>query len=306
MMTPPVSGLGVLRVKQAEHPPPSRRESFRNRKRSELATDGDSEGCVHESAVVDGECRKRRRIEPLLQGQEITRKNDSSKPEDGWEDKEWYMGPHKVQSSQLFYPFSSEDSDQTFVMLGPKSPTARRLFVNKSLNYFCKQHPIKLPCEKGKEQWAVIPYRAWGEEMRRCFTLYTSRNGKVIVSQENTDKWPLLRKSQDPAEGLSPSVPFAYLLQKCPVEKDVPDEVCPVYGESSSKGEYDEDTWQEIDDEERDTKHGRPFNPAWEEQAVRRVYRLGQQKPVFVYRFISGGTFEEKILRESDLQEPPG
>lgn len=38
------------------------------------------------------------------------------------------------------------------------------------------------------------------------------------------------------------------------------------------------------------------FNPVWEEQAVGRVYRLGQQKPVFVYRFISGGTYEEKIF----------
>lgn len=38
------------------------------------------------------------------------------------------------------------------------------------------------------------------------------------------------------------------------------------------------------------------FNPVWEEQAVGRVYRLGQQKPVFVYRFISGGTYEERIF----------
>ncbi|OJJ87151.1 putative SNF2 family helicase/ATPase [Aspergillus glaucus CBS 516.65] len=271
MMTPPVSGLGALRGKQAEHPLPSRRESFGNRKRNELATDGDSEGRAQESAVVDGEGRKRRRIQPLLQGQEITRKNDSSKFEDGREDKEWYMGPHKVQSSQLFYPFSSEDNDQTFVMLGPKFPTAQRLFVSKSLNYFHKQHPIKLPCEKGKEQWAVIPYRARDEETRRYFTLYTSRNGKVTVSQENADKWSLLRKSQDPAEDLSPSDPFAYLLQKYPVEKDVPDEACPVYGESGSEGEYDEDTWQEIDDEQRDTERGKPtkLSPSEVETAIK-------------------------------------
>ncbi|KAL5342934.1 hypothetical protein BJX70DRAFT_240042 [Aspergillus crustosus] len=37
------------------------------------------------------------------------------------------------------------------------------------------------------------------------------------------------------------------------------------------------------------------FNPVWEEQAVGRAYRLGQQKPVFVYRFVAGGTFEEII-----------
>lgn len=35
------------------------------------------------------------------------------------------------------------------------------------------------------------------------------------------------------------------------------------------------------------------FNPTWEEQAVGRTYRLGQNKPVFVYRFIAGGTFQD-------------
>ncbi|KAK4991592.1 hypothetical protein LTR66_006512 [Elasticomyces elasticus] len=37
------------------------------------------------------------------------------------------------------------------------------------------------------------------------------------------------------------------------------------------------------------------FNPQWEEQAIGRAYRLGQQKPVFVYRFVAGGTFESNI-----------
>ncbi|KAK5711856.1 hypothetical protein LTR15_012200 [Elasticomyces elasticus] len=40
------------------------------------------------------------------------------------------------------------------------------------------------------------------------------------------------------------------------------------------------------------------FNPSWEEQAIGRAYRLGQQKPVFVYRFVAGGTFETNIYNK--------
>jgi len=42
------------------------------------------------------------------------------------------------------------------------------------------------------------------------------------------------------------------------------------------------------------------WNPAAEEQAIDRVHRLGQTKPVFVTHFIIQGSVEEKIL---DLQE---
>ena len=41
------------------------------------------------------------------------------------------------------------------------------------------------------------------------------------------------------------------------------------------------------------------FNPQWEEQAIGRAYRLGQTKPVFVYRLRSGGTFEELIYNKA-------
>jgi superfamily II DNA or RNA helicase len=37
------------------------------------------------------------------------------------------------------------------------------------------------------------------------------------------------------------------------------------------------------------------FNPMWEEQAVGRAYRIGQQKPVYVYKFVSGGTYEDIV-----------
>ncbi|MCB1061969.1 MAG: DEAD/DEAH box helicase [Verrucomicrobiae bacterium] len=38
------------------------------------------------------------------------------------------------------------------------------------------------------------------------------------------------------------------------------------------------------------------WNPALEAQATDRAYRIGQQNPVFVYKLISQGTIEEKIL----------
>ncbi|MCF0190257.1 MAG: DEAD/DEAH box helicase [Marinilabiliaceae bacterium] len=39
------------------------------------------------------------------------------------------------------------------------------------------------------------------------------------------------------------------------------------------------------------------WNPAVEAQAYSRAHRIGQERPVFVYRFISEGTVEEKILQ---------
>jgi SNF2 family DNA or RNA helicase len=42
------------------------------------------------------------------------------------------------------------------------------------------------------------------------------------------------------------------------------------------------------------------WNPAVEAQATDRVHRIGQDKPVFVYKLIAADTLEEKVL---DLQE---
>ena len=42
------------------------------------------------------------------------------------------------------------------------------------------------------------------------------------------------------------------------------------------------------------------WNPAAEEQAIDRTHRIGQDKRVMVYRLVSRGTIEEKVV---DLQE---
>lgn len=45
------------------------------------------------------------------------------------------------------------------------------------------------------------------------------------------------------------------------------------------------------------------FNPMWEQQAVGRAYRIGQKKPVFVYRLAAAGTFEQIIQNQGIFKE---
>ena len=45
------------------------------------------------------------------------------------------------------------------------------------------------------------------------------------------------------------------------------------------------------------------FNPTWEQQAIGRAYRIGQQKIVYVYRLTTGGTFEKAIQNQALFKE---
>ncbi len=49
------------------------------------------------------------------------------------------------------------------------------------------------------------------------------------------------------------------------------------------------------------------WNPAVENQAIDRAYRIGQDKPVFIYKLVCEGTVEERIIalqkRKADLAE---
>ncbi|MFN9518892.1 MAG: helicase-related protein, partial [Bacteroidota bacterium] len=45
------------------------------------------------------------------------------------------------------------------------------------------------------------------------------------------------------------------------------------------------------------------WNPAVEQQAIDRTHRIGQDKTVFIYKFITKDTVEEKILALQDRKK---
>ena len=235
--------------------------------RNESGLEASDNGTVHEDAdsgvinrpkesvVVDETGRKRRRLQLSPQVRETDIKNANPEPA---LDKEWYMGPHKIGVSQLFYPFTSDDDDQSFVLLGGNFPTALRSFVKNSLQYSYRQRPVRLKSKNGKHHWGVFPCKPLNEDSQKYFTLYTKNKGKITVRQEETQRWPELNTTKSSSVvPPSSSDPFAYLIHKYPVEEDNPEKAYPTYGESGSEGEYDEETWEEIDNERQDPEYGK-------------------------------------------------
>ncbi|KAF7165346.1 hypothetical protein CNMCM5623_009551 [Aspergillus felis] len=218
---------------------------------------------AYEHIVVDAEGKKRRRLDlsSLPEPQKNPRVSKSSNIP---QYKDWYIGPDRILPSQLFYPSTSGEEDHSFVILGPPNlPTAQRHFVRKCMNYFFRQQPIKLSSDTESSQMALIPYdhSKVTEHDEKFFTLYTATNGTVSITQEDIKKWPQLEQAGAAGSRLShtlePSDPYSYLLQKYPAGEDNQD-VCPLYGDSGSEGEFDEETWQEIANERDDIAQSKP------------------------------------------------
>ncbi|RHZ44408.1 putative SNF2 family helicase/ATPase [Aspergillus thermomutatus] len=230
---------------------------------------------AYEHVVVDAEGKKRRRLD-LSSLPEPRKTPRVSKPSNISQDKDWYMGPDRILPSQLFYPSTSDEEDHSFVMLSPPNlPTAQRHFVRKCMNYFFRQQPIQLSSDNETSQLALIPYdhSKINEHSEKFFTLYTATNGTVSVTQEDIKKWPQLEQaeaaSSRSSQTLEPSDPYSYLIQKYPAGEDNQD-VCPLYGDSGSEGEFDEETWQEIANERDDVAQSKPakLTPAEVEAVV--------------------------------------
>ncbi|RAH64440.1 putative SNF2 family helicase/ATPase [Aspergillus aculeatinus CBS 121060] len=211
-----------------------------------------------EQLVIDREGRKRRKLDLS----KLEDKADSAidktvdKSADQSSSRQWYMGPDATTPSKLFYPSSPATEDDKFLIFGSQCPPARRTFVNKCLSHFYRQDPVRL----GPTKQAVIPYNPikGGKAGQRFFTLYTSKGGHVAVSKQDFRDWPQLEDSRS-LNGPEPpktSDPYSWLLEKYPAQEDDQD-AFPLYGDSGSEGDYDEETWREIDEESRAPVNGK-------------------------------------------------
>ncbi|PLB43170.1 hypothetical protein P170DRAFT_418954 [Aspergillus steynii IBT 23096] len=213
-----------------------------------------------EHVIIDSSGKKRRRLD-LKSTAEVKNNKETPGVADAQKGKVWYMGPERITHADVFYSPDLDEIDSSFVITGPELPPAQRRFVNKSLSYFYKQQPIKLPTDKsGKDsaQWAVIPYSSKMVHANnpKLFTLYTSKGGDVEVSTEQLSNWPQFntlpsRLLNGSTETVKSHDPYADLLQRYPPQDDDQD-IYPEYGDSGSEGEFDEQTWQEIQDEQRE------------------------------------------------------
>ncbi|KAL2852931.1 hypothetical protein BJY01DRAFT_244334 [Aspergillus pseudoustus] len=212
----------------------------------------------HEEVVVDSHGRKRRRLN-LSSSAAEDRSGDLSAVNLGGSIKagDWYMGPDALTPNQIFYSPDAEQTDgRVFTMRPSKLPAARRRFVNKCLIHFYSQLPIELPPSNGSYEQAIVPYTPSTANSRddRFFTLYTTKQGTISVTKERISDWPGLERRYEGDSGVSstatlqPSDPFSYLLEKYPVQPNLED-AYPVYGDSGSEGEFDETTWQEMQEE---------------------------------------------------------
>ncbi|KAL3488264.1 P-loop containing nucleoside triphosphate hydrolase protein [Aspergillus germanicus] len=213
----------------------------------------------HEEVVIDNHGRKRRRLNLDFLAEVQSDSMPILKLDRDIKASEWYMGPDVLTPGHIFYSLDEkQENDREFTMTPSNLPAAQRCFVNKRLIHFYGQSPIELTPSEGRHERAIVPYSPSTANSRSdsFFTLYTTKQGAISVTKERISDWPELEgrykrdRGVSSTENIKSSDPFAYLLEKYPVQQDLED-AYPVYGDSGSEGEFDEKTWQEMQ-EERD------------------------------------------------------
>lgn len=193
-----------------------------------------------------------------------------------------YLGKRKLTVDNIFYsgvPVRKElpqtegggDFCQSYLDIS----TGRRLYVNKRMTFLLRSQAVDFS-RHGKGFTAVIPYpsRLTPRFQTPSFSLFhTTPNGDIITTREELTSWPELNSEQQKLsaaghgdererflsfnlpESIAVGGPSSYDSwdPEVALEKyrhiDGEDEVLPLFGESDEDGEYDIETWREIEEE---------------------------------------------------------
>ena len=139
----------------------------------------------------------------------------------------------------------------------------QRLYVNNRMRHFLLRPKLKLE-RNGIEHVGVIPYpeRLGKKHYPLSITIFSKSHGGITASRSNRSKWirdhavpsptdlnidnfnvadPVLAQDENKDSEWAALEKWKYL--------DGQDDVLPLYGDSGSEGEYELDTWREIEQE---------------------------------------------------------
>lgn len=205
----------------------------------------------NEAYHIDERGRKRRRLD--LTVVEPATALPTKRPAESQTPGSWYIGPAKIDAASVFYPITSGSNEDEWYISSSGHSSGQRLFVKRKMHRFFRKQVIDLPSQNGARRYAMFPYDE--DEINsgkpRYYTLYTSHKGRTDVSMKSTaDTTEDLPVVSDQAPRVKAESPYDFLLKKYPPKEE--SDSYPLYGESGSEGDYDSETWAEIEDEKQE------------------------------------------------------
>lgn len=194
-----------------------------------------------------------------------------------------YLGPHALLVDDIFYgdrdldAENSDDDEDTFYIPPSDAPAGTKKYVEKQIrHFFIRPEQTSIAKPGGLYRTALKPYRAslLRKHYKQSMTVFDVRGDKctsykAVVDDMDDLKWtaidrPMNRNDSqrmtfgdDPESTARPHFnynkednsehSYDYLLKWMKIDNDKP---LPEFGESGSEGEYDVQTWREIEEEE--------------------------------------------------------
>lgn len=179
-----------------------------------------------------------------------------------------YLGPKALPVDDIFYNQEISDRDQrepgSFALLDYPASIGQRRFVSSRLKHYLRQR-VSMFRRGNKKCPGICPYpnRLGQKHQKLSITIFEATLDGVSVARRDRSQW-LSNETSTPAQVLEHGLDTDDRVMQLALPKDngqdwhhlekwnyalEPSTVLPVYGESGSEGEYDLDTWREMEKE---------------------------------------------------------